>query len=109
VPRLNLDIFGDDTVDAAIPAERQPDTPSPQTPASEGQDTVIKKRIHRGSPAVRFIPVGFHEKHLQLLEDAVHELRKKGRYNASKSGIIRLLIEKHARELKAIWLEADST
>jgi hypothetical protein len=39
--------------------------------------------------------VGFHRSHLELLDKAVFELRQEGFRKASKSAIIRILIEKH--------------
>ena len=47
----------------------------------------------------KFIPVGFGPEHLVLLDDAVFNLKRKGYLKASRSGIIRILIERHAREV----------
>jgi len=55
----------------------------------------------------RFIPVGFLPEHLNLLDEAILTLRKKGYYKASKSAIIRRLIERHAQELADIYLDKN--
>ena len=47
----------------------------------------------------KFIPVGFEQEHLTLLDNAVFELKRKGHLKASRSSIIRILIERHAQEV----------
>ncbi|MCC6699786.1 MAG: hypothetical protein IT365_29455 [Candidatus Hydrogenedentes bacterium] len=112
MPRLNLDIFGSGAV-ADTPTSTHKSASEQQTPAPAARATTqVSVARHEGRSAessVRFIPVGFHEKHLRLLDAAVHELRKKGHYKASKSGIIRLLIERHAHELEDVWRSGART
>ena len=103
-PKLNLDIFSDSEHEAdgitsanMPPPESVPDNAPLSTPAAE-------KRTAKESP--RFVPVGFYPEHLRLLDDTVHRLRQQGYWQASKSGIIRRLIEKHSEHLEEIWLAA---
>lgn len=42
----------------------------------------------------KFIPVGFSQRHLDMLDEAVYRLKKKGHLKASRSAIIRILIER---------------
>lgn len=105
MPRLNLEIFGGE----APPPEQEPQgEKTGETKGSRRGDTTPGTGpapvVEAHAPAVRFIPVGFHERHLRLLDDAVLALRRHGHWKASKSGIIRALIERHSRELDAIWL-----
>lgn len=109
MPRLNLDIFGSGTTDERKPVSVEPAVPVPHASVSTEKETNVDDGGSDGNPVVRFIPVGFHEKHLRLLDDAVHELRKKRHYKASKSGIIRALIERHAHELEAVWRSGART
>ena len=109
MPKLNLDIFGPD---ASLSGARQGDEthkageadtsgaaesaacPFPETPVSD-----------TGNASPRFVPVGFHEEHLRLLDEAVFALRHQGFRQASKSAIIRRLIEIHRDELPRIYLD----
>lgn len=97
MPRLNLDIFGDSTQngsDEVVPAV----TVDSRTHRSG--DSVITRSLPRSHDQTpRFIPVGFYERHLHLLDEAVLRLRRQGFWKASKSGIIRGLIERHSDEL----------
>lgn len=42
-----------------------------------------------------FIPVGFQRSHLDALAKAVFELKQQGHLNASKSALIRVMVENH--------------
>ena len=90
--KLNLDIFSpneSEKRDELAPAKLQPK----QAKTPRGQD-----------PSPKFVPVGFHQRHLVLLDKAVLELRHKGHWKASKSAIIRRLIEQNADELVNAFL-----
>ena len=64
--------------------------------------TATKKSTSSASnnPGPKFVPVGFYPRHLSLLDDAVLKLRRSGHWRASKSAIIRNLIEAHAEDLE---------
>jgi len=106
MPRLNLDIFGNDAVDATTAATQKVIAPSSQAPATEAREMAAASDGHGKGPAVRFVPVGFHEEHLRLLDEAVLSLRRQGKWGASKSAIIRALIVQHAHELDMVWKSA---
>ena len=108
MPRLNLDIFGSGTA-VDTPSSTHKSASEQQTPAPHDQTSTARREQRAAESSVRFIPVGFHEKHLRLLDDAVHGLRRAGYYSASKSSIIRLLIEKHAHELEDVWHSGANT
>ena len=102
-PKLNLDIFSeseneaDDTASANMPQpESVPEKTPRLTPAADRPSA-------KESP--RFVPVGFYPEHLRLLDETVLKLRRQGHWQASKSGIIRRLIEKHSEHLEEIWLK----
>lgn len=113
MPKLNLDIFGPGPESEAEPESTvAPASPSPaqavSVPRTEGhQNTKVKPNLDKRR--VRFIPVGFHEEHLHLLEEAVHSLRLRTYWNASKSDIIRALIEQHRNELDTVWLKRHNS
>ena len=106
MPRLNLDIFSNTTQEKSDDA-----MPRPRTVPKEGDgprpDNVKhpspKVSHNNPQPSPRFIPVGFLPEHLQLLDLAVLKLRQNGHWRASKSGIIRALIEQHKDNLDAVW------
>lgn len=98
MPRLNLDIFGGNPTELTPEPTPERDTVPKAPPVARGAQEQDPK------PSVRFIPVGFHEKHLRLLDDAVLSLRRQGEWGASKSAIIRALIDRHAEELEDSWL-----
>jgi hypothetical protein len=105
MPKLNLDIFSQE--DEPKRKEKHVPTdaiPASVTPRSQGSEPTIKGDNRSHNPSPKFVPVGFHAEHLQLLDDAVFELRRRNIYSASKSGIIRLLIELHRNDLVDIWL-----
>lgn len=100
MPRLNLDIFSgeESKEDAPVKLPEQKKKTEPAAPAPEDH----------GTKPPKFVPVGFYEEHLRLLDDAVLALRRRGIWKASKSGIIRRLIERHADALEDVWeREAD--
>ncbi|HOH29871.1 MAG TPA: hypothetical protein PLC40_09365 [Candidatus Hydrogenedentes bacterium] len=57
-------------------------------------------RANSNNQGPKFIPVGFYPRHLSLLDDAVLKLRRSGHWQASKSEIIRNLIEANAGDLE---------
>ena len=107
--RLNLDIFGSDK---SRPEERQHDKTEP---SGEGVTNAANKSVGgpasepsvpgSGNASPRFVPVGFYEEHLRLLDEAVFALRQKGFRKASKSALVRRLIEIHRDELPRIYLD----
>ena len=104
--KLNLDIFSADTP----PTNESPTSkPKPDSPSKE-INTVQTDINTSDVPPVkigtkpRFVPVGFHAEHLAALDEAVLTLRKQGYWNASKSSIIRTLINIHQKELAQVWL-----
>lgn len=109
MPKLNLDIFGPGPENETAPQSREtPARPSPSPASSVSKAKEEEKTNEKPDPdkrRVRFIPVGFHDEHLHLLEEAVHSLRLRTYWNASKSDIIRALIEQHRDELDAVWLK----
>lgn len=98
-PRLNLDIFSDESKDI----EPDPVITSIEPDRIEAQTKSPAPFANKKSP--RFVPVGFYPEHLRLLDDAVIKLRRQGHWQASKSGIIRRLIEKHKDHLEEVWLK----
>ncbi len=99
MPKLKLDIFGDP------PARTENPPLSPETPNRDRLDKPqlattshpIEKGESREGP--HFIPVGFYEEHLRILDEAVIKQRRQGNWKASKSAIIRGLIERYQNEL----------
>jgi len=108
MPKLNLDIFGQDE-DTGGKRTREPmQKEQPVADRAETKSVTTRKQESQptpGSARPKFVPVGFHEKHLRLLDDAVLKLRREGYWKASKSAIIRFLIERHRGDLDKIWLE----
>ena len=100
--RLKLDIFGEDH---SAPSR---DLGNPSTGATQASASVDGMGGGKNSGESRdgakagpkFVPVGFYERHLRALDDAVLELRRRGHWKASKSAIIRGLIEAHENELE---------
>ena len=112
--RLNLDIFepeerdlttgksaGQDRHDMAQSQASGPDNSPPSHRIAGRVDTP-----EATSP--RFIPVGFFTRHLRLLDDAVINLRRQGHWKASKSAIIRALIEGNEGRLQDVWLSSHA-
>jgi len=112
--RLNLDIFE--------PEER--DLPTGKSTDQDGHDMAPSQEFgpdnspqsHRPArktkapeaTSPRFIPVGFFARHLRLLDDAVINLRRQGHWKASKSAIIRALIESNEDRLQDVWLSSHA-
>jgi hypothetical protein len=112
MPRLNLDIFSSTPPNAlARSKEEQPPSPVAVVPgpvASEGLSDIKKvpaESEHANTPSTRFVPVGLTPRHLALLRDVVYRLRSTGHVHASKSSIIRSLVDLHADELDRVWLD----
>ena len=111
--RLNLDIFGSPRTE--IEEKKQEMTapvkaPVPATPTAITSKPAPKLDTNEDTPLAespRFVPVGFQAEHLRLLDEAVIKLRRAGHWKASKSAIIRRLIEKHAHELDKVWLSGE--
>lgn len=109
--RLNLDIFSSQQSEASEnkSADSLCEGRNPSLdPGGGNTGTLSIPPSQKDAPAVespRFVPVGFHAEHLRLLDEAVLKLRRAGHWKASKSGIIRSLIEAHRHELDRVWLE----
>lgn len=109
--RLNLDIFSSEQSDAS--ENKSTDSlceglnPSRDSGGTNTGTSSIPSSKEDASAveSPRFVPVGFHAEHLRLLDEAVLKLRRAGHWKASKSGIIRILIEMHRHELDRVWLE----
>lgn len=98
MPKLNLDIFS--PADTPASPDRKDDKPE-QRPSAP-PNSVSKRKPQTESP--RFVPVGFHQIHLRLLDKAVLKLREQGHWQANKSAIIRSLIEQNAAGLESAYL-----
>jgi len=98
VPKLNLDIF---SAEEPIHPRETPKPESLKRNSTEWHATLPDmsdaKRSEESVP--KFIPVGFYRSQLCALDDAVVKLRRSGYWKASKSAIIRNLIDAHAGEL----------
>jgi len=113
MPRLNLDIFGpdQDAAETTQPTrarkahENDMTTLAAPDHVPPAEPKVLGRNISRSAP--KFVPVGFHQEHLRLLDEAVLTLRRQGHWKASKSAIIRKLIEIHRDELPRIYLAVD--
>jgi len=114
VRRLNLDIFEpkERELPTDEPADRDrhdethfqnSDADSPLPSRSTARDA--EAPVATGP---RFIPVGFFTQHLRLLDDAVINLRRQGYWKASKSAIIRALIEDNKSRLQDVWLSSHA-
>jgi len=80
--------------------EVKPETTSKQSPtAIIPAHTAERKRKSHEIGRYKFIPVGFGPEHLILLDDAVFNLKRKGYLKASRSAIIRILIEQYGMEV----------
>jgi len=104
MPKLNLDIFSSEV---AMPSEGKGTggiNRSNRSGAQQESSSDTSKNSDRASapsgPSPKFIPVGFYIRQLSLLDDAVLKLRRNGYWKASKSEIIRNLIEAHADDLE---------
>jgi len=83
-----------------VKTETQP-KPAPivsSAPVRTPKTTPLERKSHEIGQ-YKFIPVGFEQKHLTLLDDAKFNLKRTGHLKASRSSIIRILIERHAREV----------
>jgi len=109
--RLNLDIFSSEQSEAtenkSADSTSEDRNPTRVTGSGNAKQLSIPA-AQKGAPAVespRFVPVGFYAEHLSLLDEAVLKLRQAGHWKASKSGIIRSLIEAHRLELARVWIK----
>ena len=109
MPRLNLDIFSDSknevTESANDSGDARPKASEPSAAVLETENASERDTSNALHASPRFIPVGFYPEHLHLLDDAVSRLRRQGHWKASKSAIIRRLIDIHADGLDKIWLD----
>lgn len=110
--KLKLDLFSEDHAEVAND-ESRPVPPKPEQSARAAD--VAAPADHQApqesasaalSSSSKFVPVGFDEDCLRLLDDAVHQLRREGHWKASKSAIIRALIKRHRDELRSIFLSS---
>ena len=97
-PRLNLDIFSKE--ESAGEEKKEP-----ISSVAANVSKTKESSAQAAAPSPKFVPVGFYPEHLRLLDDAVLALRRTGRWKASKSAIIRRLIELHSGELDRVYLE----
>lgn len=72
------------------------DPPARKTEPSGGH---LKKSYD--TKQYRFVPVGFRISDLEFLDRAVFELRQRGFKRATRSAIIRRLLDRHGREVVA--------
>lgn len=102
--KLNLDIFSTQDFKEKNNAEIQNNFIHKGNQKQDIPDPVAVKTkpVARSSKdsSPKFIPVGFYQEHLRLLDDAVVKLRREGHWKASKSAIIRNLINSHSKELE---------
>lgn len=106
--KLNLDIFESRVTtesQKALENKTSKDRTEAITPhrpeeAARAQDSAGKK-TERETP--KFVPVGFDQECLRLLDDAVLLLRRRGHWKASKSAIVRLLVKEHAGTLVDLY------
>ncbi|HOC69280.1 MAG TPA: hypothetical protein PLL36_07835 [Candidatus Hydrogenedentes bacterium] len=104
MPRLNLDIFSSEATgavkkeDSKIVGRSDTATPTIEIVPENALDSQTRANSNNQGP--KFIPVGFYPRHLSLLDDAVLKLRRSGHWQASKSAIIRNLIEANAGDLE---------
>ena len=104
MPKLNLDIFSAETAKSA--EEKTNDVvdvgnaSGPRQKSMSGNAKNKSTSSASNNPGPKFVPVGFYPRHLSLLDDAVLKLRRSGHWRASKSAIIRNLIEAHAEDLE---------
>ncbi len=109
--RLNLDIFSSQPSEATENKSADSTCEDRNPPPDSGGDntgTLSIPPAQKDAPAVespRFVPVGFYAEQLRMLDEAVLKLRRAGHWKASKSGIIRSLIETHSHELDRVWIE----
>ncbi len=109
--RLNLDIFSSQQSETTEnkSADSLSEDRNPSRDSGGGNaETLSIPPSQKDASAVespRFVPVGFYTEHLRLLDEAVLKLRRAGHWKASKSGIIRSLIEVHRLELDRVWLD----
>ena len=106
MPKLKLDLFSPATESENQSTEEpvNADTPTDKAvPVVRAEPTPASRKIN-SSQSPKFVPVGFHSKHLQILDEAVLRLRRKNEWQASKSGLIRCMIEHHERDLDTLWI-----
>lgn len=102
MPKLNLDIFSAEEPQQTIPKSDPENADHGPETTLESKSEAAEHRQAQSCPrdsAPRFIPVGFYPRHLSALDDAVIRLRRSGYWKASKSAIIRNLIEAHVEDL----------
>lgn len=109
MPKLNLDIFGSGepvrSTNRTDKAKTDGQAHHEELMMKPDSQTVPKERtpiVGGNVKSPRFIPVGFDQECLQLLDDAVLALRRQGYWKASKSGIIRALIKLHRSDLVGV-------
>jgi hypothetical protein len=105
MPRLKLDIFSSPTAsdNPVVDNIAQVDGLAAETSPIVRDSAPPLKHASSGNASPKFVPVGFHSQHLQVLDEAVMRLRRQGYWQASKSGLIRCLIEHHKEDLDVLW------
>lgn len=102
MPKLNLDIF------SKSDEEHQDEARRPTSEVSKNAEAKSSKKTETPKESPRFVPVGFHVRHLRLLDKAVLHLRERGHWKANKSAIVRLLIEQNAKKLESLYLSDNA-
>ncbi len=99
MPKLKLDIFGESPSQTENP-KSPPEQPI-QDRLEETHPLTTSALVEKGESRERpqFIPVGFYEEHLRILDEAVLKQRRQGNWKASKSAIIRRLIDHYKKDL----------
>ena len=111
MPKLNLDIFSpsrdaaEESPQAATAAESVAALAANLGKEVQTSPPARSESAPHKRPTSKFIPVGFHEEHLRLLDEAILRLRRRGEWQASKSGLIRRLILLHKDELEQVYLD----
>ena len=109
MPKLNLDIFSSEAVKP--PEQNTNDVVDVGNGSGPRQKSVSGNAKNNSTSSAsnnpKFVPVGFYPRHLSLLDDAVLKLRRSGHWRASKSAIIRNLIEAHAVDLERFGRRND--
>jgi len=95
---LDLSEFDKITEMSPRPLLRETNKGKPATESTSLQPVTTSKKSHEVGQ-YKFIPVGFSQRHLDMLDEAVYKLKKEGCLKASRSAIIRELIERYAGEV----------
>ena len=95
-PRLDLSDFRQKGAQPSKGLLRRPAVSDEEdAPAANPTASPVPTETAHKEPKPVFIPVGFHASHLRSLAKAVFELKQDGFLKASKSALIRILVENH--------------